>query len=300
MKLHFFYMWKLIVNFLWFVKFRFLYVLKFVNLNYYLFDFELLQKHLLIKKYNKNLQDSSILLYWFGHLNSNFLRNEAIVKSALFPYIWVIEDSLRDNESFSKSIEAIEEADKLYAFLQKIDFSLGYENILQKMKEIQLQSILQKTDKLEIEQLKRITFDKGGYSFLFFSLILEYKLNENEQKLVYSFGAISQLMDDLLDYYEDKMDGVETLANKLGFEELELLYQDLQSDFLKKAYKVNQSYDFQLFNKLITSIGMMQIENLKNNKKQKVEFCEANRSKYILDMEKISNLYQVYKMMGEV
>lgn len=291
---------KLIINLFWFVKFRFLRLFKFYNLKYYSFDFELLKRYMLLKKFHKNLSDTSILLFWFGHFHNNFLNKESISKAALFPYIWIIEDTIRDNKIFSKSKEAREEADKLYAFLQKIDFSLGDENILQKMKEIQLQSNLQKVDKLEIEQLKKITFNKGGYSFLFFSLILEYKLNENERELVYSFGAISQLIDDLLDYYEDKMDGVETLANKLGLEELELLYQEMQIDFLKKAYKVNQYFNFQFFNKLITSIGMMQIENLKNNKKQNVEFCEANRSKYILDMEKISNLYQVYKMMGEV
>ena len=60
-------------------------------------------------------------------------------------------------------------------------------------------------------RLRKSTYDKGGFSFLLFSLIENHKISNNAVELAYNFGAACQIADDIYDRIEDKEQGQCTL-----------------------------------------------------------------------------------------
>ena len=60
-------------------------------------------------------------------------------------------------------------------------------------------------------RLRKLTYDKGGLSFLLFYLIENHKISNNAVELAYNFGAACQIVDDIYDRIEDKEQGQSTL-----------------------------------------------------------------------------------------
>lgn len=65
---------------------------------------------------------------------------------------------------------------------------------------------------LSVEELQRITAEKGGCSVLMFRRLLAHPLSAAESEALYAFGLLIQLSDDIFDLWFDCRDGIDTLA----------------------------------------------------------------------------------------
>ena len=61
------------------------------------------------------------------------------------------------------------------------------------------------------EQLKKITYDKGGYSLLAYRAVLFPAAGPEEKAMLYQLGGVLQLCNDVFDLYKDLQEGVMTL-----------------------------------------------------------------------------------------
>ena len=64
------------------------------------------------------------------------------------------------------------------------------------------------------DALKKITFSKGGVSFLAMMCLFSIKLKNKQRKTIYEFGAALQLMDDYYDCEKDFQSGIKTIPNQ--------------------------------------------------------------------------------------
>ena len=76
------------------------------------------------------------------------------------------------------------------------------------------ESNLQLSKELLFENIKELTFLKGGHSFLFYRLCLANTLGEAEKKMIYQLGGLMQMGNDIFDVWEDSQSGIETMATK--------------------------------------------------------------------------------------
>lgn len=121
---------------------------------------------------------------------------------------------------FKDSVEALEQLVGHETF----DIFMNYvqiEHISQLMSGYQLSDTT-----ISKEELKKITFAKGGISALALMHLLAPSMNKQQRIAVYELGAVMQLIDDITDIKEDLKIGIRTLPNQrlLSFEELQELY----------------------------------------------------------------------------
>lgn len=69
---------------------------------------------------------------------------------------------------------------------------------------------------LKINDLEKITAEKGGSSVLLFRSLLAEPILENEQKFWRDFGLLIQLCDDIFDLWHDRQAGIVTLATRFA------------------------------------------------------------------------------------
>ena len=93
-------------------------------------------------------------------------------------------------------------------------------------------------------QLRKSTYDKGGFSFILFSLIENHKVSNHAIELAYNFGATCQIADDIYDRIEDKEQGQCTLPLNHILKDIgrHIIYNTIES--LPQPYK-NISYALQ-------------------------------------------------------
>lgn len=99
----------------------------------------------------------------------------------------------------------------------------------------QSDSRLQKANNPGTEALRRITFDKGGFSVLFYMSFFYEQVPPEEEKLFYDAGALLQLENDLFDVYKDHRDGITTLVT--GGQKI----ASLRTLYLERWQQVKQS-----------------------------------------------------------
>lgn len=129
----------------------------------------------------------------------------------------------------------------------------------------QLESLRQ-TKSNDIAYIKEITWNKCGYSFLFSRMLLNHKIIANEQAFCFHYGGIGQLGDDILDIYDDKRDGIETIAHMLNNEELTTFYMNellcLFDTIRKLGYKTKHIQKAVRKLCIVTAIPLVQIDLL--------------------------------------
>lgn len=93
--------------------------------------------------------------------------------------------------------------------------------------EAQEQSKKQLTGKLTKNEVVQVTEQKGGYSALLLYSLLDSEHDYKDQ--LYQLGACSQYMDDIFDWYEDCIEGRNTIANQYELKELQKFFSDYKS-----------------------------------------------------------------------
>lgn len=95
----------------------------------------------------------------------------------------------------------------------------------------QQESLQQQNKDLTKEQLKGITYFKGGSSFIFYRLCLNQPMNQAEKEFMYQLGSVMQLGNDIFDVWKDFHSQTETIATRA--KEI----RELRNHFIKELQK---------------------------------------------------------------
>ena len=76
----------------------------------------------------------------------------------------------------------------------------------------QLESKKQEQETLTEEEIKTITFLKGGTSLLFYRSAFLPLASNDEEKLLFHLGSVMQLSNDIFDVYKDRQQNIKTLV----------------------------------------------------------------------------------------
>jgi len=168
--------------------------------------------------------------------------------------------------------------------------------------EQQFSSLIQKEKKLITSEVKKLTWQKCGSAFLLSRLLFNEKIDKKEEQFYYQYGGLGQLGDDLLDIYDDKQEGITSLAHLMNLDDLEVLYnQELGVLFayLKSLnYSDTQKKKVAKIISVVCSVPLLQFDNFKGkNIKFGNQFItgELTRKDTIVDMQSLKVVVLCYK-----
>jgi hypothetical protein len=162
----------------------------------------------------------------------------------------------------------------------------------------QSDSRLQKNNNPGEEMLRRITFDKGGYSVLFYMSFFYRAIPFADEKLFYKAGALLQLENDLFDVYKDHRDKITTLVTggtkiaALQKNYLDLWAQTKQCLSETEFSEQGKKHFLRILCGLV-SRGLVCLYMLEQREKENKGFFDPTvftRKQLICDMEKPVNL----------
>lgn len=150
---------------------------------------------------------------------------------------------------------------------------------------------------LSADDLKMITYAKGGSSFVFYRLCLDNPLEEAEEKLVYHLGGLMQLGNDIFDLWEDIQTGTFTAAtSSTDIKKLrELFTNEFNLTFLLAQNTPYPEIQVDLFLNLIklglsrVFVCLDQFQKIQVLNSDKFEPEKYERKQLICDMQKASN-----------
>lgn len=158
----------------------------------------------------------------------------------------------------------------------------------------------QENGKLSWAEVRKITYDKGGYSTLLFLAVLEdFEMgNKANEEAIYHFGGLVQVIDDMFDIYEDAKIGLQTLATMAqNMEDLRLEFEQSLQKLGQLFYglplpkrNVKRFLDLQLFFFTRGCVCLEQLVHLQEKTKQSFNAADFTRKELICDMEKWENI----------
>jgi hypothetical protein len=176
-----------------------------------------------------------------------------------------------------------------------------------KVMEAQIGSRKQTQPTIETEEIKEITFFKGGISLLFFRSALNDVPNQKESDLIYKAGSLIQLENDIFDIYKDQVDNIKTLATTAtNIHKLRTIYKTLFHeviDLLKQSDFENRNKN--IFLMMLTSLvsrGFVCLDVLEKNEKLTngvFEIKNYTRGQLICDMEKPVNFLKQFNYFAK-
>jgi len=170
-----------------------------------------------------------------------------------------------------------------------------------KVYEAQILSLQQENDGLNEDELKKITFEKGGVSMPLYRCGFEGEINELEYNLLYNLGAIGQLENDIFDVYKDDKSGVRTLVTTAkDINHLRQIYENQIDNILKlidaTSFLPKNKLKFKHFTALVVCSGLVCLDMLQelSKKNGSVFQPEIYERKYLIcDMQRPSNVLKV-------
>lgn len=100
--------------------------------------------------------------------------------------------------------------------LQTVPDKNAMQQTLYAVYEAQVKSKQQVDPMLSADDIKKITFEKGGASLLFYRTAFGPAATEPEITLLHQLGGTMQLANDIFDVYKDKENGIRTLVTETG------------------------------------------------------------------------------------
>lgn len=230
--------------------------------------------------------------------------------AALTPII----DDYFDNPLLDKNIpkerfqqlevdEKADDREKLMMHLYRKMVALAHDKETQKLyiaKVIEAQelSLKQLNKNIIPDDLIKIAYRKGGYSLLLCRSALNTHIAEGEPEAIYHLGGFIQLLNDLMDVYKDREDGVYTIVTKST--DISSLKQFLNNEwnhvihnFYGIGYKTKNTKKF-LF-KLAMLVGISKVmlellEDLQNRTDGVFKLDEYTRKDLVCDMDNFKNV----------
>lgn len=243
--------------------------------------------------------------------NSNLAEKERLVLYFLCSVIFddfTDKKELTDHELYqiyyhpeSYQPKRIEEKIFLYAHLQLKSYvrdKAYYQEVLTELFQVQVESANQFNSDISNEDLKRITFAKGGSSTLFCHFYLDIDASELEQKCWRQLGVLFQLTDDLLDIWEDLQSAQDTLPTRIKDSKTFDVFYMQQMEKMKLliaqlpfSYKYKEQMIFSVVS--VCSVGKKAIHQLsliQGNQSELGDLKQIERKALIVDMAKLSNM----------
>ena len=122
----------------------------------------------------------------------------------------------------------------------EMPFPSQTKHIFTQLIEAQLESQRQKIPTASIEQIRSITYNKGGFSVQLFNSLLDHKKSDKELQSAMQLGYLIQLLDDWFDMFIDQKEQVQTLANILEIDHFIHLFESEWKKLKKQIH--NTSY----------------------------------------------------------
>jgi hypothetical protein len=198
-----------------------------------------------------------------------------------------------------------------YCWTQALTFATSKSLLLKfaaKVHEAQIESRKQVSADVAPHVIREITFDKGGFSVIFYLALFYDKIPYEDEYLFYNVGALLQLENDLFDVYKDSRANINTLVT-MG-EDMELVYA-LYADQWKKvclliketAYPAKGKKAFASLLAALVSRGFVCLQMLQKRQKEnngKFDPHAFSRKQLICDMEKPINLIRTIGYYGYI
>lgn len=172
-----------------------------------------------------------------------------------------------------------------------------------KVHEAQIESRGQTLQSLSEAGLRQVTFDKGGYSVIFYLSLFYEQMPKADENLFYQTGALLQLENDLFDVYKDYQAGIKTLVTSAGSiralrQEYQLLWENLKQSMAPTHYPAGGKRAFkQLICALVCRgfVCLDMLEKLEAQNKGVFNPAAFTRKELICDMEKPANLLRTIR-----
>ncbi len=224
---------------------------------------------------------------------------------------WNVDPSriylLMDNPS---SVKPANDFERLFLYwyegkaLQQVSDKLAFREACGPVFDAQKQSLRQlKHHKPSRDEIREITFFKGGVSLLFYRSAIELQANASEKEALYEAGALLQLGNDIFDVYKDLQSGVMTLATEAADIHL------LKNEFVNQMHRT--IYSFYRINRPVRSINgalhilmagvsrcivcLDQLQRLQNSGDGAFKPHAYKRKQLICDMEKPVNIFRMVR-----
>jgi len=174
----------------------------------------------------------------------------------------------------------------------------GYDDVSHKLFDAQKASVKQFTKNITNDEIKVITFEKGGYAVQLCHFYFDEEAAEAEKQCWYKIGSIIQLTNDLFDIYKDLQDGSETLPVRMkdahAFNHFFLqLIEGIKTEIMLLKVTQQQRENFMVSMMGICAFGLIalqQLQALQGSAKELPNLKTVPRKALIIDMEKPANL----------
>jgi len=167
-----------------------------------------------------------------------------------------------------------------------------------KVFDAQVLSKKQVMPEIAYDEIKSITYQKGGISLLFYRCALSQVMSMEEEKLLYKLGSLMQLENDIFDIYKDYQGGIRTLVTtETKIDKLRNNYKSLVDEIIVSVLQANYpTKSKKRFLRIISMIicrGFVCLDMLKSNEKltnHVFTIDKYERKDLICDMEKPINI----------
>ncbi len=172
-----------------------------------------------------------------------------------------------------------------------------------KVFDAQVLSERQKDRSIHKEEIKEVTFQKGGISILFYRSVFEEVITADEYKLLYSLGALGQLENDIFDVYKDHQESIKTLATTTtSIQSLKETYVSLFCEVFtlleQTGFSTSNKKQFAAFVSLIGARGLVCLDVLQQAEKTTGGIFKLDtytRNQLICDMDTRSSQWKLIK-----
>ena len=150
------------------------------------------------------------------------------------------------------------------------------------------------------DDIKNITFLKGGVSLMFYRSAFDHDLINGEEEVLYNTGSLMQLGNDIFDVYKDEVAHIGTLLTRCKhISEVRAVFQEQlnKTIMLVRQSGFDKGQKRKFLRKLVLGISrcfvcLDQLENLQPSSRGKFKPSEYSREEMICDMEKPANMFR--------
>jgi len=269
---------------------------------------------LLRKRIRLYVAISFICAEWFSTLRGKKVSKKESEFITLIGAVTPIIDDLIDEQQLTSTeiIALLESPEKsndthfilakyIYSKLQEIQ-NPSFQEVMKKALKIQDDSLIQLGSRqLSNQEIKSITYDKGGLATLLYRVVLDHPLENGEEKAQMVLGYVMQQINDAFDIYKDtesKFQTAFTTSNNLhenydtfkksikslvvSYAETNFNRKDIEKSLLKISVVLSQG-----------EVCFRQLLNLQGDNEQFL-IGQFKRKDLICDMEKTSNIWKTF------
>ena len=184
--------------------------------------------------------------------------------------------------------------------LDNVADASDFKSCMIKVGQFQEESKKQEDPTITEEEVRRITYEKGGYSVALSRSILAHAYPKGEREAVYLLGCLIQLTDDIFDVRRDFLSQTITLPTgtkdiRLIRKEYDQLMEKCFAAFRALPYPEKNQDRFIIQIKLIVSRGLVcfdQLERVQQQHSGIFEISKYTRQELVCDMEKPINIWR--------